>query len=596
VKIKFIILILILGSTIGAMASDITEAPPNEARGSKIANIPEIDINNRQDCELLYWHSGTVGYYWPIPEPGPSYEANAFAVNYYIYDRFDLQGAYFVPYDAGDGTFGDDTIYVSVYDDFFGPNNLLGRVAVEPGTYNSLEYNYVDLTSLNISPVTNFFLGISTSATNDYENFISDDGSEHTFSRSFVLDDLGEWHNMGDYFGDNYEFFLDAEVCKPEAVYSEPVWIGATIHMKIYLDDGFTEPSEESFSVSGDAILGWDDWSQSSGDEFTFYNQIIDLNLSGQSDLLGQVVITLPLDLPISDGYASNPDGMSDFPAESFFDVFCEMQLPDSGYSYIHSDTMWPIKLESAHPIDSFPPYWEYYVNNMGTVPFVSRSGEGPYMIFITMDMTILPEALETCYSTTDINGDGIALSVADLLYLEQFVAGSGPPPQPLYQGDLNGDCIIDELDVDVFNCYIEQGMSCFPEYPIPTCCHPDVFRSACCFFYEDACRVLHVDNCSAAEGEFYYTGIYCNPDPCPCLCNPGDADEDENVNLLDITYMINFLYKEGPSPVIFPICSGDANCDCAVNLLDVTYLINFLYKEGAPPCSCEEWQTSCTP
>ena len=61
-----------------------------------------------------------------------------------------------------------------------------------------------------------------------------------------------------------------------------------------------------------------------------------------------------------------------------------------------------------------------------------------------------------------------------------------------------------------------------------------------------------------------------------------GDVDDNELVNLLDITYLISYLYMGGPPPE--PIESADVNSDYAVNLLDITYLINFLYKGGQEP------------
>jgi parallel beta-helix repeat protein len=62
-----------------------------------------------------------------------------------------------------------------------------------------------------------------------------------------------------------------------------------------------------------------------------------------------------------------------------------------------------------------------------------------------------------------------------------------------------------------------------------------------------------------------------------------GDANRDEILNILDITHLINYLYKSGPSP--YPLWAGDANCNRVVNLLDITYLINYLYKGGEAPC-----------
>ncbi len=75
------------------------------------------------------------------------------------------------------------------------------------------------------------------------------------------------------------------------------------------------------------------------------------------------------------------------------------------------------------------------------------------------------------------------------------------------------------------------------------------------------------------------------------CCINPGDANHDTNVNLLDITYLIGFLYNEDPAPIC--MYEGDANADCNVNILDITYLINHLYRfQPAPTCAeeCPDW------
>ena len=65
-----------------------------------------------------------------------------------------------------------------------------------------------------------------------------------------------------------------------------------------------------------------------------------------------------------------------------------------------------------------------------------------------------------------------------------------------------------------------------------------------------------------------------------PFMC--GDTDGDETINILDIVYLINFLYKSGPVPE--PADAADVNNDEALNILDIVYLINFIYKNGAEP------------
>lgn len=63
-------------------------------------------------------------------------------------------------------------------------------------------------------------------------------------------------------------------------------------------------------------------------------------------------------------------------------------------------------------------------------------------------------------------------------------------------------------------------------------------------------------------------------------LC--GDANGDETVNLLDVTFLINYIYRSGPAPS--PMDAGDPDGNGMINILDVTRLISYLYKDGAPP------------
>ncbi len=63
-----------------------------------------------------------------------------------------------------------------------------------------------------------------------------------------------------------------------------------------------------------------------------------------------------------------------------------------------------------------------------------------------------------------------------------------------------------------------------------------------------------------------------------------GDADGNESVNILDVSFLIAYIYRGGPAPD--PIESADADAGGSLNILDVTYIIAYLYKDGpAPVC-----------
>jgi hypothetical protein len=68
------------------------------------------------------------------------------------------------------------------------------------------------------------------------------------------------------------------------------------------------------------------------------------------------------------------------------------------------------------------------------------------------------------------------------------------------------------------------------------------------------------------------------------CCLNPGDADHNHSINLLDVVYLIGYLYGNGPAPECYH--EGDADGNGFINILDITYLIGYLYAGGpAPVC-----------
>ena len=61
-----------------------------------------------------------------------------------------------------------------------------------------------------------------------------------------------------------------------------------------------------------------------------------------------------------------------------------------------------------------------------------------------------------------------------------------------------------------------------------------------------------------------------------------GDPNHDSVIDIGDVVYLINYLFKNGFPPL--PFFSGDANHDNEVNVGDVVSLINYLFRGGPSP------------
>lgn len=62
-----------------------------------------------------------------------------------------------------------------------------------------------------------------------------------------------------------------------------------------------------------------------------------------------------------------------------------------------------------------------------------------------------------------------------------------------------------------------------------------------------------------------------------------GDVNTDNNINLADIIFLADYVFKSGLVP--HPLKVGDVNCDTSVGLTDIVYLVNYVFKAGLPPC-----------
>jgi len=69
----------------------------------------------------------------------------------------------------------------------------------------------------------------------------------------------------------------------------------------------------------------------------------------------------------------------------------------------------------------------------------------------------------------------------------------------------------------------------------------------------------------------------------CPIL-NTGDANLTGTLTSADIIYLVNFIFKSGPTPQPCQ-ATGDVNCDGGVTAADIIFLVRWVFHRGPPPC-----------
>jgi len=256
-----------------------------------------------------------------------------------------------------------------------------------------------------------------------------------------------------------------------------------------------------------------------------------------------------------------------DFANSTFY--VCLSEEPQCTYN----NTGFPLEYDSTY-------YWRVKVTKISTGEFSDWSEPRSF--------TVTGSA---CFATGDVNNDGGVLSQADMIYLRNYVDGSGPVPPVPYSADLNGDCQIDYLDVKKYEDYFLYGLGVFESgYPVPTCCDVDTVRGACCV--TDTCYELSLGNCLAMTGGNYSgDGVFCSTDPCSCcrgIRGNVDGDAEDNIDISDLVYLVDFMFNDGPEPS----CLEEADVDggggsTPVDIADLVYLVDYMFNSGPLPVDC---------
>ncbi len=81
----------------------------------------------------------------------------------------------------------------------------------------------------------------------------------------------------------------------------------------------------------------------------------------------------------------------------------------------------------------------------------------------------------------------------------------------------------------------------------------------------------------SDSEAVYFYNSTY-------YWVLAGDMDGEPELNVADLTYLVDYLFKGGPPPV--PLKAGDLDeCIGDINVADLSYLVDYLFRGGPAPC-----------
>jgi len=93
------------------------------------------------------------------------------------------------------------------------------------------------------------------------------------------------------------------------------------------------------------------------------------------------------------------------------------------------------------------------------------------------------------------------------------------------------------------------------------------------------------------ADRSYQWYSDHVRPKPSGCCMTPirGNVDYDpaDNVNVGDLTYLVEFLFKGGAPPPCEEEGNVDGDAGELINIADLTYLVDFLFKGGPPPPPC---------
>ncbi|MFA6587510.1 MAG: dockerin type I domain-containing protein [Patescibacteria group bacterium] len=153
-----------------------------------------------------------------------------------------------------------------------------------------------------------------------------------------------------------------------------------------------------------------------------------------------------------------------------------------------------------------------------------------------------------------DANGDGQATWL-DIVYLKDYLFGSGPAPKHIYLVDFNKNGIVDVGDLIILARNLDTTN------PTP--------------------KDLNKDGLVNYDDVNYLINYIFNGGPAPSPLSNADLNADGSVNIGDAVMFVRYLQENS---IQLSCLTGDANGDGSVNVLDAYYISDYIFKNGPAP------------
>jgi hypothetical protein len=371
--------------------------------------------------------------------------------------------------------------------------------------------------------------------------------------------------------GDMYEAVIPSLPCGEEIEYCASAVEGISESFRFYpdggekvraisaaaqvvaLDDNFN--TDQGWTASGNATSGvWDRWkarSNAADPAFDYdgsgWCYMTDHNLYSDVDGGTTSLISPAIDVTAGKAYVeyarwySNAGGIT--------------QHTDTFRVYVANGNNW-VLVEEVGPREDADGGWyqrSFWVNDYFTpqVPLRLRFDAGDTGLDSRVEAAVDAVKVTLYYVSPYIITDAIADAALGVFYSQPLEAAicNDPAVWRDKNGDLTG-----------------TGLTLSPEGVItgtPAAVGTVAFTAEA----EDA---------TGRISEKAYTLLILNP----LIC--GDGGRDGAVNVGDVVYLINYVFKSGPAP--YPVCAGDANGDGNTNVGDAVHLINYVFKAGPGP------------